>query len=59
MFDLLNKPNTLLVALQKGYITTKLFMKLIIKILIPNVIFCYAQFNLRNSHILLVVNNVT
>jgi ligand-binding SRPBCC domain-containing protein len=54
-----NRLNTLLVASQKGYITTKLFMKLIIKILIPSVIFRHAQFDLGNSHALLVVDGTT
>jgi hypothetical protein len=49
-------PNTLLVASQKGYITIKLFMKLIIEILILSVIFLYAQFDLGNSRALLVVD---
>jgi hypothetical protein len=59
MIDLPNRPNTFLVALQKGYITTKLFMKFIIKILIPSVIFRHAQFDLGNSHVLLVVDGAT
>jgi hypothetical protein len=59
VFGLPNKPNTLLVALQKGYITTKLFIKLIIEILIPSVIFCHTQFDLGNSHMLLIVDGAT
>jgi hypothetical protein len=54
-----NGPNTLLVASQKDYIIIKLFMKLIIEILILSVIFRYAQFNLGNSHALLVVDGAT
>jgi hypothetical protein len=54
-----NKPNTLLVTLQKGYITTELFMKLIIEILIPSVTFRHAQFDLRNLCALLVVDGTT
>jgi hypothetical protein len=54
-----NGLNTLLVTLQKGYITTKLFMKLIIEILIPSVIFRHAQFDLGNSHAFLVVDSAT
>jgi hypothetical protein len=54
-----NEPNTLLVASQKGYITIELFIKLIIEILIPSVIFCRAQFDLENSHALLVVDGAT
>jgi hypothetical protein len=59
VLDLPNEPNTLLVASQKGYITTKLFMKLIIEILIPSIIFRHAQFDLGNSHVFLVVDGAT
>jgi hypothetical protein len=56
VLSLLDKPNTLLVVLQKDYIITKLFMKLIVEILILSIIFCHAQFDLRNSYMLLVVD---
>jgi hypothetical protein len=59
VLGLSNKPNILLVILQKGYITTELFMKFIIEILIPSVIFRRAQFDLRNSRVLLVINGAT
>jgi hypothetical protein len=59
VLSLPNGPNTLLVASQKGYITTELFMKLIIEILIPSVIFRRAQFDLGNSRALLVVDGAT
>jgi hypothetical protein len=59
VLDLPNEPNTFLVTLQKGYITIELFIKLIIEILIPSVIFCHAQFDLGNLHALLVVDGAT
>jgi hypothetical protein len=52
-------PNTLLVASQKGYITIKLFMKLIIEILNLSIIFHHVQFDLGNSHVFLVVDSAT
>jgi hypothetical protein len=59
MFGLLDEPNTLLVASQKSYIITKLFIKFIIEILISSIIFCHTQFNLGNLYVLLMVNGAT
>lgn len=58
-FGLPDGPNVYVAASQKGYITQELFIKLIDKILIPDLNNRRTKFNMPNSKCLLIVDGAT
>ena len=58
-FGLPDSPNILLVVLQKGYVTSELFLKLVNEILLPEAELRRAKFGLPNSQCLLILDGAT